>query len=64
MSWEEGLGLGTPSEPKTGIGEPPLRDTRFRYFPIKKTSVAYSVGVQIDQISLSHFCKTCFSTLG
>ena len=45
MSWEEGLGLGTPSEPKTGIGEPPLRDTRFRYFTKKKTYLS----VQIDQ---------------
>ena len=40
-----------------GIGEPPLCDTRFRYFSKKKTYLS----VQIDQISLSHFCKTCFS---
>ena len=36
-----------------GIGESPLRDTRFRYFPKKKTYLS----VQIDQISLSQFCK-------
>ena len=37
-----------------------LRDTRFCYFPKKKTYFS----VQIDQISPPHFCKTFFSTSG
>ena len=36
-----------------GIGEPPLRNTRFSYFPKKKTYLS----VQIDQISPTTFIK-------
>ena len=41
-------------------GNPPSATPVFAISPQKKTYLR----VQIDQISLSHFCKTCFSTSG
>ena len=47
----------SPSKSDVGIGEPPPSTTPV--FAISPKIKRY-LRVQVDQISLSHFCKTCF----